>query len=114
MLNRLLCPLPDWGLMNKPFQQSCTASQHIPPCGFEVPRIPGIGHIAGVVGKLLQQMNPVIGIVAAYAVHIPQIGLIHSNQRDPADQPARTQTDTDRKGPDSNPCEYRGTVRYYN
>ena len=61
-------------------QQSSAPGQHVLPGSFEVTRIPRVGYVARPAGKLHQQVHLAIEIATTDAVHIPQVGPIHSNQ----------------------------------
>ena len=61
-------------------QQPLAPRQHVPPGCLEIFRVPWIGDIAGIIGKIHQEMDFVGKVAAADPVHIPQVGMIHSNQ----------------------------------
>ena len=61
-------------------EQSPAAFLHIPPGRVEIVGVPRIGHLSGTVGKVHQQVHFVGKVAAADPVHIPQVGMIHSNQ----------------------------------
>ena len=62
-------------------KKSWASFLHIPPGRIEIAGVPRIGYLAGTVGKVHQQMHLVGKIAAADAVHTPQVGMIHANQK---------------------------------
>ena len=61
-------------------QQSIAPSQYILPSGFEIIRIPGVGHIVGVVGIVHQQVHLDAEVAVANTAHILYVGPVHSSQ----------------------------------
>ena len=62
-------------------QQSIASGQYIQPNGFEIIRIPEVGHIAGVVDIVHQQVHYFAAEVAvADTAHILYVGPVHSSQ----------------------------------
>lgn len=62
-------------------KKSWASFLHIPPGRIEIAGVPRIGYLAGTVGKVHQQMHLVGKIAAADALHTPQVGMIHANQK---------------------------------
>lgn len=62
-------------------QQPLAPRQHVPPGCLEIFRVPWIGDIAGIIGKIHQEMDFVGKVAAADPVHIPQIGFVHPDQQ---------------------------------
>lgn len=61
-------------------KQPLTAFLHISPGCIEIASVPRVGYLAGMVGKVQQQMHFVGKIAAADAIHTLQVGMVHSNQ----------------------------------
>ena len=61
-------------------QQSIASGQYIQPNGFEIIRIPEVGHIVGVVGIVHQQVHLAADVAVANTAHILYVGPVHSSQ----------------------------------
>ena len=62
-------------------QQPLTPRQHIPPSRFEVLGVPWVYHIARAGGMVHQEGHLACKIAAADAVHIPQVRVVHADQK---------------------------------
>ena len=62
-------------------QQPLTPRQHILPGGLEIAGVPRVGHIAGVVGVIHQEVQLAGKVAAADAVNIPQVCAVHADQQ---------------------------------
>ena len=56
--------------------------QYIPPSGVEVISVPGGGYLLiRVAGVFHQEVHLVVEVAAADAIHVAEVGLIHSNEQ---------------------------------
>ena len=56
--------------------------QHIPPGGVKVVGVPGVGHLLlRAAGVFHQEVHLVVEVAAADAVHVSEVGPVHSNEQ---------------------------------
>ena len=63
-------------------ETALATGQYIPPSGVEVISVPGGGYLLiRVAGVFHQEVHLVVEVAAADAIHVAEVGLIHSNEQ---------------------------------
>ena len=61
-------------------QQVSAALQHVAPRRLKVAGVPRVGHVTGTGGMIQQKGQLAVGVAAADAAHVPQVGAIHAHE----------------------------------
>ena len=62
----------------QPLQEALATLRNVPPCRFEVARVPWVGNIARPVGEIEQHANLAIGVASADDFHVPDVPRVHA------------------------------------